>query len=216
MPPWLLLSLCLWLPLWIIFQTLIFLVVSRIIFRASSDQQWMTNSNKISLSLNYEVHFGQSSHFINGAAAAAGKLLQSCLNSVRPRRQPTRLPWPCDSPGWSGLPFLSPMQENEKWKWSSSVISDSPRLFDCSLPGSSVHGIFPGKSTEVGCHCLLCVNGENLLKVFNMTQMVFFFLSFIVLPLLVPQNYVVISGEIKWTLTLRPATILWYSQDFEI
>ena len=26
---------------------------------------------------------------------------------------------------------------------------------DCSLPGSSVHGIFPGKSTGVGCHCLL-------------------------------------------------------------
>ena len=28
---------------------------------------------------------------------------------------------------------------------------------DCSLPGSSVHGIFPGKSTGVGCHCLLRV-----------------------------------------------------------
>ena len=27
-------------------------------------------------------------------------------------------------------------------------------LMDCSLPGSSVHGIFPGKSTGVGCHCL--------------------------------------------------------------
>ena len=26
---------------------------------------------------------------------------------------------------------------------------------DCSLPGSSVHGIIPGKSTGVGCHCLL-------------------------------------------------------------
>ena len=23
----------------------------------------------------------------------------------------------------------------------------------CSLPGSSVHGLFPGKSTGVGCHC---------------------------------------------------------------
>ena len=33
------------------------------------------------------------------------------------------------------------------------------RLFaipmDCSLPGSSVHGNFPGKSTGVGCHFLL-------------------------------------------------------------
>ena len=26
---------------------------------------------------------------------------------------------------------------------------------DCSLPGSSVHGIFPGKNTGVGCHFLL-------------------------------------------------------------
>ena len=23
---------------------------------------------------------------------------------------------------------------------------------DCSLPGSSVHGIFPGENPEVGCH----------------------------------------------------------------
>ena len=26
---------------------------------------------------------------------------------------------------WSGLPFPSPMQESEKWKWSRSVVSDS-------------------------------------------------------------------------------------------
>ena len=26
---------------------------------------------------------------------------------------------------------------------------------DCSPPGSSVHGVFPGKNTEVGCHFLL-------------------------------------------------------------
>ena len=53
---------------------------------------------------------------------------------------------------WSGLPFPSPMQEREKWKWSRSVMSDS------SWP----HGLqptrllcpwgFPGKSTGVGCH----------------------------------------------------------------
>ena len=28
-------------------------------------------------------------------------------------------------------------------------------LMDCSPPGSSVHGIFPGKNTGVGCHGLL-------------------------------------------------------------
>ena len=54
---------------------------------------------------------------------------------------------------WSGLPFPSPMQESEKS--SHSVVSDS----------SQPHGLqpirllrpwdFPGKSTGVGCHCLL-------------------------------------------------------------
>ena len=57
---------------------------------------------------------------------------------------------------WSGPSFPSPMQERKKWKWSRSVMSDS------SWP----HGLqstrllrpweFPGKSTGVGCHCLLC------------------------------------------------------------
>jgi len=28
---------------------------------------------------------------------------------------------------WSGLPFLSPMHESEKWKWSRSVVSDPLR-----------------------------------------------------------------------------------------
>ena len=56
---------------------------------------------------------------------------------------------------WSGLQFPSPMHESEKWKWSLLVMSNS------SWP----HGLqptrllrpwdFPGKSTGVGCHCLL-------------------------------------------------------------
>ena len=56
---------------------------------------------------------------------------------------------------WSGLPFPSPMQESEKWKWSHSVVSDSwwphglqPSRLLCPWD-------FPGKSTGVGCHCLL-------------------------------------------------------------
>ena len=80
-------------------------------------------------------------------------------DSVRPhRQQPTRLP----SLGfsrqehWSGLPFPSPVHESEKWKWSHSVVSDCATPMDCSLPGSSVPWDFPGKSTGVGRHCLLC------------------------------------------------------------
>ena len=43
-------------------------------------------------------------------------------------------------------------------KSESEVVQSCPTLsdpIDCSLSGSSVHGIFPGKSTGVGCHCLL-------------------------------------------------------------
>ena len=51
---------------------------------------------------------------------------------------------------WSGLPFPSPRHESEKWKWSHSVVSDSSDPMDCSLPGSSVHGIFQARVLEWG------------------------------------------------------------------
>ena len=51
---------------------------------------------------------------------------------------------------WSGLPFPSPMRESEKWKWSRSVVPDSYDPMDCSLPGSSVHGIFQARVLEWG------------------------------------------------------------------
>ena len=35
-----------------------------------------------------------------------------------------------------------------KWKWSCSVVSDSLWPMDCSLPGSSIHGIFQAKILE--------------------------------------------------------------------
>ena len=36
--------------------------------------------------------------------------------------------------------------------WTDVPLSD---LMDSTPPGSSVHGIFPGKNTGAGCHCLL-------------------------------------------------------------
>ena len=42
------------------------------------------------------------------------------------------------------------MRENEKWKWSRSVVSDFPDPMDCSPPGSSVHGIFQARVLEWG------------------------------------------------------------------
>ena len=56
---------------------------------------------------------------------------------------------------WSGLPLPSPMLESQKWKWSCSVMSDSSQPHGLQ-PTSLLHPWdFPGKSTGVGCHCLL-------------------------------------------------------------
>ena len=46
----------------------------------------------------------------------------------------------------SGLPFPSPMHESEKWK-SCLTLCDP---MDCSLPGSSIHGIFQARVLEWG------------------------------------------------------------------
>ena len=73
-------------------------------------------------------------------------------NSVRPhRRQPTRLPIPWDSPGKNtgvGCHFLLQCM---KVKSESEVVQSCPTLsdpMDCSLPGSSIHGIFQARVLE--------------------------------------------------------------------
>ena len=74
------------------------------------------------------------------------------FDSVRPhRRQPTRLPHPWDSPGKNtGVGFHFPLQ-CMKVKSESEVTQSCPTLsdpMDCSLPGSSVHGIFQARVLE--------------------------------------------------------------------
>ena len=58
---------------------------------------------------------------------------------------------------WSGLPFPSPMHESEKGKWSRFVVPNS--LWPHGLQPTRLlrPWDFPGKSTGVGCHCLLRV-----------------------------------------------------------
>ena len=75
-------------------------------------------------------------------------------DSVRPhRRQPTRLPRPWDSPGRNtgvGCHFLLQCM---KVKSESEVAKSCPTLsdpMDCSLPGSSIHGIFQARVLEWG------------------------------------------------------------------
>ena len=75
-------------------------------------------------------------------------------DSGRPqRRQPTRLPRPWDSPGKNtgvGCHFLL---QCTKVKSESEVAQSCLTLgdpIDCSLPGSSVHGIFQARVREWG------------------------------------------------------------------
>ena len=75
-------------------------------------------------------------------------------DSVRPhRQQPTRFPHPWDSPGKNtgvGCHFLLQCM---KVKSESEIAQSCPTLcnsMDCSLPGSSVHGIFQARVLEWG------------------------------------------------------------------
>ena len=75
-------------------------------------------------------------------------------DSVGPhRRQPARLPRPWDSPGKNtgvGCHFLLQCMEV---KSESEVAQLCPTLsdpMDCSLPGSSIHGIFQARVLEWG------------------------------------------------------------------
>ena len=85
-------------------------------------------------------------------ADAAAAVVSVVSDSVRPhRRQPTRLLGPWDSPGKNigmGCHFLLQCM---KVKSESEVAQSCPTLhvrMDCSLPGSSVHGIFQARAPE--------------------------------------------------------------------
>ena len=102
--------------------------------------------------------FLELSCFFDDPAAAAAKSLQLCPTLCDPTNSSHQAP---PSLGfsrqeqWSRLPFPSPMHESENWKWSHSVLSDS--LWPHGLPPTRLllPWDFLGKSTGVGCHCLL-------------------------------------------------------------
>ena len=67
------------------------------------------------------------------------------------RRQPTRLPHPWDSPGKNTRVGYHILLQCMKVKSESEVAQSCPTLsdpMDCSLPGSSVHGIFQARVLE--------------------------------------------------------------------
>ena len=97
------------------------------------------------------------------------------------RQQPTRLPRPWDSPGKNtgvGCHFLLQCM---KVKSESEVAQSCPTLrdpMDCSLPGSSAHGIFQARVLEWGaiafsasyatkCQKVLWGHGTDISKEMN-------------------------------------------------
>ena len=86
-------------------------------------------------------------------------------DSVQPhRRQPARLPRPWDSPGKNtgvGCHFLLQCM---KVKSESEDAQSCPTLrdpMDCSLPGSSIHGIFQARVLEWVAIAFSSVNLAN-------------------------------------------------------
>ena len=81
-------------------------------------------------------------------------------DSVRPRRrQPTRLPSPWDSPGKNTGVDCHFLLQCMKVKSESEVAQSCPTLsnpMDCSLPGSSGHGIFQARVLEWGAIASSC------------------------------------------------------------
>ena len=75
-------------------------------------------------------------------------------DSVQPhRRQPTRLPRPWDSPGKNtgvGYHFLLQCMKVKSESEVAQSFLTLHDLMDCSLPGSSVHGMFQARVLEWG------------------------------------------------------------------
>ena len=66
---------------------------------------------------------------------------------------------------WSGLPFPSPMHESK-----SEVAQSCPTLsdpMDCSLPGSSIQGIFQARVLEWGAIAFSKINNDRVFICFE-------------------------------------------------
>ena len=124
-------------------------------------------------------------------------------DSVLPhRRQPTRLPHPWDSPGKNtgvGCHFLFQCM---KVKSESEVAQSCPTLsypMDCSLPGSSIYGIFQARVLEWGAIAF----SENAIY-WGLKQQIFLFFT------------VLESGmsEIRCRFSVCYESLSWYAHSY--
>ena len=120
--------------------------------RLSRSESWFCHNSCVILGKLFNVIELQFFLFLlQTGHAAAAKSLQSCPTLCVPidhqaaHQAPPSLGFSRQE-HWSGLPFPSPMHESE-------VFQSCPTLrnpMDCSLPGSSVHGIFQTRVLEWG------------------------------------------------------------------
>ena len=114
-------------------------------------------------------------------AAAAAKLRQSCLTLCDPI---DGSPPGSSVPGvlqarrleWVAIFFLNAWKWKVKVKSESEVTQSCPTLsntMDCSLRGSSIHGISQA-STGVGCHHLLCILHLGIYKFLQCVELCWF------------------------------------------
>ena len=118
--------------------------------RASS-RRWPQSS--------YLTNYLQKRVTSHNLAAAAAKSLQSCPTLCDPRdSSPPGFPVPgilqARTLEWVAISF------SNAWKWKVKVKSPS-RVWLLVIPWTAAYQAplsmdFPGKSTGVGCHCLLC------------------------------------------------------------
>ena len=116
-------------------------------------------------------------------------------DSVRPhRRKPPRLPRPWDSPGKNtavGCHFLLQCMKVKSESEVGQSCLTLPDPMDCSLPGSSIHGIFQAIVLEGGAIAFsgICAYLISILRVLLVTDEFLyskcrFFLNVIILVLL--------------------------------
>ena len=101
------------------------------IYKPTKDTSEETNSADTSIS-GFQGSNGEKIHFPCLSHSACGTLLWLSLQTK-----------------------ASPKGKTERAYSVTQLCLTLPDSTDCALPGSSEHGIFPGKKTRVGCHFLL-------------------------------------------------------------
>ena len=124
------------------------MIIRTLLFTASGNVKWYMYLEN-SLGVPYKVE-----HTFAAAAAKSLQSLQSCPTLQPHKWQPTRLRHPWDSPGKNtgvGCHFiLQCMKVKSESEVAQSCLSLSNAM-DCSIPGSSIHGIFQARVLELWC-----------------------------------------------------------------